>query len=253
MLKDMYKENTYIPLIDQSNFDQARQNSEYINLSKCEINQLENWFKYDGVFYFLKDVDDLNEFIGEYIARKIKLKSAHYIPVIKDGNVLVASENFRKMNCTYFNAGDLPKKIPLVELLDNPAYSDIKKNLFKLFSLDIYMLQKDRSIPNILFQIDTTGKLTLAPIYDYSNFFNCCSYNMYDNSILEIPMDKVKFNIIMNKYPELYNYIINILDIELEEILNEICDDFDFKLIDECKSYYLTRETNMKNLIKKII
>lgn len=253
MLKEICKENTYIPLIKQSNFDLARQNKEYINLSKREIHMLRNWFKYDGIFYYLKYIDDLNEFIGEYIARKIKLKSAHYIPVNKDENILVASENFKKMDCTYLNAGDLSKQIPLTELLDNPKYKDIKKNLFKLFSLDLYMNQKDRSIPNILFQIDTANKLTLAPIYDYSNSFNCCSYDVYDNPILEIPMDKVGFNIILNKYPDLYNYIINILDIELEEILDKICNDFDFELKDEYKSYYLTREKYTKGIIKKAI
>lgn len=253
MLKEICVENTNIPLIEQTNFDAARQNREYINLSRHEIHRLRNWFKYEGAFYYLKYVDDLNEFIGEYIARKIKLKSAHYIPVIKDDNVLVASENFKKMNCTYLNAGDLSKQFPLTELLDNPKYNDIKKNLFKLFSLDLFMLQKDRSIPNILFQIDTIGKLTLCPIYDYSNSFNQCNYDVYDNPILELPINKVKLNTILNKYPELYSYIINVLDIELEKILNEICDDFDFELADDYKSYYLTKEITMKKMLREII
>lgn len=253
MLREMYDGKSYMPEINQKHFEMAYKQKEYLNISKYEEHMLKNWFKYDGCFYYLKYTDSLNELIGERIAKKINLRSASYIPVLKDGCVLIASRNFKKMNCKYLNVEELEKKLNIFELLDDSKYSIIRNQLFKLFSLDIFMRQKDRSIPNLLFEVNTENNLSLAPIFDYSNAFNGFNYDKYDNPIKDIYLDKIKFDKLMNEYPELYKYIKNISKIDLEQIILEICDEFDLTLIDSVRDYYLTKEEQSKKILKKVL
>lgn len=253
MLQKMYDANKYIPVICKEDYDTAYEQKDYLNISQNEKQMLENWIKFDGCFYFLKHASNLNELIGEAIAKKIKLRTAHYMPVLKDGFVLLASRNFRKMNCRYLNVDELKSTMKINDILDNPKYDMIQEQLFKLFSLDIYMRQTDRTIPNLLFEIDTKDNLLLAPTFDYSNAFYNLEYKKYNNPILEICMDKKTIDMIMNKYPDLYKYIKNISLLDLQQILVDICDEHDLKLLGSVKDYYLMEDEKSKKMLKKIL
>lgn len=250
MLNIMVKSSTFIPNISEEHFELARESFKYANMSEEDKYRISNWFKYDGSLYYLKYISDLNEFIGEYLAKYLKLKSAHYMPVKRNGSIFVASRNFRFMDCDYLNYYELPKDI---DILEDIEFSDIRSSLFKMFSLDIYMRQRDRSYVNFMFLKDTTGKLSLAPVYDYSYSFSTSNYKVYDNSIMDIPMNREKVAEICNKYPELYDYLIQISSVDMEDILRKICSRYDLELKDEVKTHYLEEDEISKKMLKKVL
>lgn len=253
MLKEMVRENSYVPTITSEHFEDAKRNKMYLNLSVYDQHRIGNWFKYESQFYYLKYIDTLSEFIGEKIADLLDLRTAHYIPVRKDNNILVASQNFKYMDYKYLYANELFRLIPKEELLEDREYESVRENILKMFSLDIYMRQLDRCEANIIFEMNQKGRIALAPVYDYAFSFYTSYYNKYDNAIEDIVLEKQNFYNLTNKYPNLYEYMLRVLNLDIEKILLDICDDFDFELTSETKDFYLGEDETSKKLIKKVL
>lgn len=248
-----YNEKTFLESMITDNSYVERSDSIDTSLTEVGDNQFE-------CKYFYKNQKLLNEFIGERLAKKLKLETAHYTPCIVNNNVMVKTKNFKKYDYDYMNPDSVLKKhSPVSEMDDLERYVDDKciDDILKLFALDIYMRQEDRCFVNILFKKNRYDNIiSLAPIYDYSeSFINTlgAKYNIYFNALFDVVLRKETIKTSFIKYPKFYDYLEKLSKIDLEEIIVGFCDDYDLISPKEVIDYYKKEEEKSKTLIKGIM
>ena len=166
----------------------------YQNLEWYYFKQEEKDFKQeeksDGVKYPFYLLDEL---MGSYLAHFIELPTISFQVAKTDTFLGLASRNFRKEKYDYYFFDQLPVKGLLefsttfinIEVLKSLCINSINidkltDHIMKLLALDLYMLQMDRSVVNLQFQIDRdTRFFDLAPIYDFSNCADRWKYSTF--------------------------------------------------------------------------
>ena len=132
---------------------------EKIGVEEFEKNRLKNWAYIDGKYYYIKDIFNYNEIIGEIIADSLNLDSAHYeIGKYKRKNKYM-TENFKKPGKEYLKIyqTELNNRKDILDIVNN----DLKHDLLKMYALDIFMMQIDRCNVNLMF-VKENDKETLA-------------------------------------------------------------------------------------------
>lgn len=251
MLKEISNENSKVISIDRNNFVKKREFKK-LDIPAHEKDLMDHWFKHQGNYYFFKYVDGLNEFIGQYLAEYFSLETAKYFLVEYNGNIQVASQYFKMPEYKYFDTLKLGEKINLQDLL-TPKYSDVRNDLLKLFAIDIYMRQCDRTSQNLLFKQDKEGVVSLAPAFDYSNSFYYSKYKKYETEIISFDLLSDEFQQFLANNQKLREYLINLDNLDIEKVLKYLEHKFAIDILKEYRDYYLKQDEISKKLIKRII
>lgn len=225
------------------------------------------YFKYHGTE--LKVV--FNELLGEALAKKLNLKSVEYVLAMYGEYIGLASKNFRDTKTyDYYYLNELnPKFLEttygfehlyfLQDLCINKTNEEeFLQDIFKLLSIDICMLQRDRHIKNVQFTRDKeTDYLGLAPVYDfasckdplYSKYFELMNILMILNKNTIIPLAK--------KYPLFADILKTTSEISLVREIEKIAEEKHFNreshVFQNTLDFYEIKERQTKEYIKKIL
>jgi len=207
-----------------------------------------------------------------FLSKKTELPTIEYeVSKINDTYGL-ASKNFKDNKHTYSTlheligyplAGEKKINIDLLKLLCISDENEQKflKHIFQMFAIDIIMLQRDRCVINLQFQIDKeTNEFDLGPLYDFSN----CSPKIMLNSkgvwnIKNIIIDLNKDNImwLLNNYPEFKYQLEFYLEQKLSNVWNEICKYYnlnqDTAVYERIKDYYEIKQESVNKNIRQLI
>ena len=112
-----------------------------------------------------------------------------------------------------------------------------------MYAIDIYMRQMDRADVNILFEKTNEG-YELAPLYDYTSSMAGNYFKTYYNGINDIELTKAN----MDKV-----FLDMLSRVDLEKIVNDICDEYRLINTGDIKEYYKEEQEKSVNLIKSIL
>ena len=237
--------------------------------------------------YFIKSVWNYNEIVGELLAKKLKLSSAHYEPAISCEEYVMISPDFRYTDYKYRNLFEFDNGKRATVIFKNSLNNNLEEfmeyykltgedyqNILKLIALDIFMRQRDRDSVNIMVcSNDDFNTVHLAPIFDYSDSF-CNSFEgfsldnpteifkKYRSAMENIRIHDTKereqfprksLSDFISSHPDIVNYFKTLLDLDILELLNKRLDNYDIKLTDNGKWYYENNQNFSKEIIKKFI
>ena len=108
------------------------------------------------------------------------------------------------------------------------TYEQLKQDMLKLYALDIYMMQLDRADVNIQLE-KKDDSLRLAPVFDYSAAYMCSHkrYLEYYNYMYSMNIEKM--DEVFNKYPELYNYLKQLDNVDFLKLLKQEMEKYELK------------------------
>lgn len=246
----------------------------YIDLKSCLINEVpiidldsikkwnpleKTYFSWNDDIYYIKRVN-FNEFIGEELANQIDSKTVCFeIFQNVNGDIFMASKSFKKTNCTYYYPLDFVKMFPISNHLENLKnicldqnnYINLLNNIFKMFSIDIYMEQVDRFSNNIQIEQFDTGYTDLAPIYDYST--SAWDDNIMYHNCLYSFIDEDTYFEFYNIYPNFLEILKRIQKVNMSKVLENIENNKEILLPNKIKDIYLRREEISQKKLEKII
>lgn len=221
-----------------------------LNLDEIEEERLYNWVNIDGKYYYVKsNFGKYHELVGEEIAKSLNLKTAHYEICKKGDYFYYISPNFKDKNKAYKHAYELyDGKDKLKEIND----LELIKEILKMYALDIFMMQVDRTAFNFLFEVG--DKISLAPLYDYScsYFANADSYKNYNNALSNLNFNNKELSKFKDNYPEIEDYLDIIYNTDYLELLKENLKNNDIKLDKTNEKFYNEKFKEGRKLINKI-
>ena len=193
---------------------------------------------------------DLNEFIGEDLARIRGVSSVHYFPLLFENKenvfginnffdkcfaIRTGSFDFKEAGVQYLSACDLISKdgYPSLELLlclcpDDKNREEFLDELLEVYALDIYCAQIDRPY-NIYYEIRQDGSVHVGKLFDYEQSFDSSSGECYasDFHMFNSIDDYQDF---MVKYPSLKEKLTSYLDVDLARVVKNVADSRKFSL-----------------------
>lgn len=268
------------PIIELKTSDDIPKQTKYnvIDIdASLAINYLKYIYKYKNKWVYFKQDDSnkyypfsmIDELMGSYLARKMNLPTVKYKIARVNKNYGLASANFKKSEYNYYTIDQLIENyffnsgIKNIEALLEYTISEenkemFLKHLFTLFAIDIYMIQADRGMPNIQYQINKqSGNFDIAKVYDYSNCLDKIDSEqkyLY-NSLITFNERNIKT--LLNKYSEFIEALNLCLEKNMVEIWEQICIDYYFNqncsVYEKIKQYYEVKDKNQKNYIKQLL
>ena len=216
----------------------------------------ENWAYIGRTWYYHKYAKNLNEFIGEILADNLDVPTAHYEPAYRSGKLMIRTPDFRVPNHTYMTLYQLQPKYKQTTFEDFISLLNLDRenilNVLKMFAIDIYMRQPDRSNVNILFKIHKgTKKVSFAKIFDYTNGFDR-DYRVYDNAILSMEMTREDVYKKLSNFPEFFSYLDTLSHLDMLKLLRSWCLRYGFNITKEIDDYYQKEDEISKQIIKEI-
>lgn len=247
--KNMYLDLTQcftkkIPIID---FDQLMKRDEREKL----------YFSWNNTIYYAKR-PNLNELIGEELAKEINIDTVYFeFFQNKNGEVWMASQDFRKENCNYYTPIEISSNLSENTFylwkdicIDQENESKFLEHIFKMFAIDIYMKQQDR-VSNIQIEKFDTGYIDLAPLYDYSN----SSWNQfigYANGLYTFS-SLSDYQKMFGCYPQFLEILKQIQKKSMKKLLENIEETKEIIIPNSLKEIYLQREEISQKKLQKII
>lgn len=247
-------------------------------LSRFYINYM--YFQNQKWYYFkmeeLKNDDFpfslIDELVGSYLSSYVGLPAVSYQVASTNKNhhenFGVASLNFKKLGFCYMTFHKLLEHYEYLDSVERIKFLKsmcidfqneeiLMSHIFKLFALDIYMIQRDRCDINLQFQIDQrTSFFDLAPLYDFSN---CCSWIDSTGIKVNNPMgvlDNSTIPKLLQSFPMFQKELEFIFQFHLKEVWEKISRDYYFNqtssLYDRICNYYEIKEEKIKKYIKQI-
>ena len=230
----------------QSGIEQADLDSLYIPSEFSDI--IPQLTKIGDTIYYSKPNSIYcmtNELIGSYLAKKLELDTVDYQIGKRqcDGQIFALSKLFYEDGYQYQSALEFLrehhykncfgmvqssfKKTALCyyHLRTLKAYkgTPFYDSCMKLIVVDLKMVQRDRHDKNVIIQIDSRGKVDLAPIYDYGiSYSYFYENNAYVNPFAFIRFNKVSLELLFRRYPDLRSYVEFLRKISIDEILTAI-------------------------------
>lgn len=223
----------------------------------------------DGVYY-MKYASIIDELIGSFLAKKIKLDSVDYqIGIYKD-NIYALSKLFYNRDYEYFYPKDYQKfKMNNSSKTHPNLITDIycfrcklkqfdenlTNELLKLIALDLKMGQVDRHGHNLMFKKDIkTGVVDLAPIYDYSYGYPVFGvpFKYYKNVYIFIRTNYLSMMKLVRKFPQIMEYIDILKEIDMEEILEAIETEKNIKIEPDERKFRIDRDKEYTKKLKII-
>lgn len=210
--------------------------------------------KLDSYVYYKKF--SLEEFIGEYIAKYLKLKTVENFIIERNGILYIATKNFVQKDREYIH----PSTICYQKFTSLNSLSEIENNemlidsFFKMSALDIYMRQEDRSFDNYIFE--KIGKnLFLGPVYDYTISFDYYNNELpfsYYNEILFLRNIKC-FSTYLKIFPNFKKYVERVAKIDLIKLIEQIFEDNNFRINNKILENYKKEEEKSQKLLQKVL
>ena len=236
---------------------------------------IKNMYLYKGIWHYFKPENNCyfygitDELVGSRLAKGRGLKVVDYKVARVLGQLGIVSPNFKQDKYKYKLLSEIiddsisykdSRKLDL--LLSVPKTeenrSSFSRDLFNFLAIDIHMLQKDRANVNLQFQFDLEkGCFDLAHLYD----FEICSSKVGPEGI-HIPSNIVKLDYIniislAQKYPLFKEALEFILEEDMVDIWNQICQENNFDMgscmYERVLDYYETKEKYQKHYIKNLL
>lgn len=213
-----------------------------------------NWA--DGTYY--PKFFNLNELIGEQLAKKINHKTVEFkIFQDKNGECFIASKSCIKPCCSYYHPLDFKDICSKKDFdswkdicLDEDNVTTFMNDIFGMFSVDTYMKQQDRS-SNILIEKYDTGYIALFPLFDYSeaDWYNSIRYN----NIFYTFYTEDDYKELYTKYPYFLKSLKQIQKVDMQKNFEDIEFSKGILLPSNVKDIYLKREEISQKKLEKII
>ena len=224
---------------------------------------------------------NFNEFIGEKLANKKKIKTNHYFltyidmkleseigqvsyssinkQYIKGGfNLQIGSYNFRENGIEYYSLQNLIdlEKDNIWNLLNCCPLDENKcqllNEILEMFALDVYMGQKDRNHWNFIFE-KYDNNIHLGPLYDYEYSFGRIDDNIsYKNPLYNFCCT-YDYEILYNIFPQFLDNLKFYEKLDLISIINEIGTELKLNLKNSDIEYYKSQEELSQKVLQKII
>lgn len=284
ILSELITDKTSILDLGYSDYVSDEEKEKILDLNSTSKAVIKEYIKYmyfqnNCWYYFKKDKNNyeypfhlIDELIGMFLSKKRDLKALEY-EISKVNNTYgLASKNFKTDDYTYhtFSSligspldGDKYYNLELLKLacIDEANEKKLLEHIFKLFAIDIVMLQKDRCGVNLQFQIDKkTSEIDLAPIYDFSS----CSSKIIENPekiwnlrniILDINESSIEW--LLKNYPLFKEELEFYLEQNLSAVWDEICLYYhlnqDTATYERIKDYYEIKQESVKKYIRQLI
>lgn len=249
--------------------------SQEINIDPEVLEAKNNWYKYNGEYYYFKTMflasKLINELLGEYIATYMDIPTVKYDLALKNDKVVgLLSKNFREMGVKYVSAKNLRKYEYFIMrwILVSSKLSDLREMIDRMLVKDFYTCLSDRR-SNILCIRDGFN-IKLAPFYDYElSFYNINyekkieEYNEYYNPLFVAnPLDKysdmlaISYDDIrkmMKRDDYLAHQFDKMMAFEITEALEDIKSKYKLNINPDIYNYYVNfSEIRKKELIKNI-
>ena len=271
------------PITDQSFLERS------IGIKKPYQEKYQNWYNIDNELYYFKKISSeqqlINELLGPYLANFFGLEAINYQLSIhhtnKNKNPGLISKSIFNPDNSYKNLSELvdyniygePKEECLEDVIDL-CKNDYDKyclmlEALKLATLGFYSHQTDHCYINLDFQIEPT--IALAPIYDFEESFDINSENkppkyflqsninwfeeqryIYKSQLITIIFSRENLKDFFEKYPEFYQRVISILDLDLIDILKTIEKQYDLTISASLKEHYLTFDEKQKQFTRTL-
>lgn len=249
--------------------------SEVINIDKKVLDLKNNWYLYNGEYYYYKSLFSafkfLNELLGEYIALYMELPTVQYDIALNRGEIAgLLSKNFRKTDVNYVNAKKLRRYEYLMMkwTLKSNVITELRQVIDRMLIKDLYTCLSDRK-SNVLCIRELFG-IRLAPFYDYELSFCDINYerhldefNEYYNPLFvsnpfvkysemkPISYEDIRHMLKRDEYLE--DQFDKIIDFNIEHALEVIRDKYNLTINDEILTYYKDfSDRRKKELIKNI-
>lgn len=236
------------------------------------------YYKRKCWYYFKKDKNNyeypfsiIDELMGMFLCKNIGLNTLDYKISIVDDNYGLASKNFKTDEYVYHTFSSLignlssdEKKysLDLLKLfcINKENEQKLLENIFKMFTIDILMLQKDRCGVNLQFQIKKDNEeIDLAPMYDFSNCSRVilCNYKVWNQRNVILDLNENNLNFLLQNYPEFKKYLEFCLEQQLSDIWSKVCEVYnlnqDCALYERISDYYKIKEDSVKSYVRQLI
>ncbi len=231
---------------------------------------LSNLVALNDEFYYIKYDNIINELIGSFLAKKIKLDSVDYQIGIYNNEIYALSKLFYNRDYDYFYPKDYQKFKMNYPCKTHPNLitdmycfrcklkqfdESLTDKLLKLIALDLKMGQTDRHGHNLMFKKNIkTGVVDLAPIYDYSSCYSVLGlpFKYYKNVYLFMRTNYISMIKLTEKFPQVMKYIDILKEIDIEEIVETIEIEKNIKIEPDEKKYRIDRDKEYTKLLKRI-
>lgn len=148
-----------------------------LNISLNELVLKDNWYMYDGEYYYYKKLYSamkvVNELLGEILSMYMCLPTIHYTLALDYDHIVgVLSKNFRVKGKKYISAIDVPTKRLSVftESLESKRINELRRTLDRLLIRDFYASASDK-LRNVLLSKSYFRGLNLEESFDYEFSF----------------------------------------------------------------------------------
>ena len=249
-----------------------------INSSSYLLNNYSQWEKIKGKWYYFKEITAklfsdvrfdsmkflLNELLGVKLANFWDLDTISYLIGKNENSFYLLSENFRNWSAEYFLADELDVPSFLygntgIENILNLRYVCPNKenyyhllaNLFKMFALDFYSAQADRSSTNMIFSKDKDSNISLCKAFDYEiSFEKELDLQSISNPFLDRGIEETQD--FFYYFPTAYETFRLIAYIDLDKMLQDIIDEYNLNVPENLIEEYLTFDKERKALVKQL-
>lgn len=240
--------------------------SKAINISLPDLILKNNWYVYNGEYYYFKKMSIamrvVNELLGEYLSKYMELPTVEY-ELVLDFNKIVGllSKNFRNRQKKYYASYEVKRRdLSLFSTaIESHKITDLRKILDRLIMKDFYSCLADRG-NNTLISMTFLKKISLEESFDYELSFvderestelNLGSekpkYDTYYNPLFvskdpDSRYEEITYDILrgMLEYDEYLNEVFErIMVFDIKKALLDLEDAHNFKIADEMKEYYL--------------
>lgn len=250
-----------------------------LNISLAEIILKNNWYIYDGEYYYYKRLDSafriMNELIGVYLSKYMSVPTVEYTLALDFGKIVgLLSKNFRKLNKRYYLATCVNSKYlkKISNSLNEPKVDELRKSLDRLIMKDFYSCMTDR-VRNTLVSMTRLKNVSLETSFDYEmsfiderdslyprfekdethefdRYFNPLFYNDdEDKSYGEINYDTLKG---MMEYDEYLIYLFErIMDFDIAKAIKCIEEENGMVVADDLKNYYINFDKIRKDELSR--
>jgi len=260
---NLYTEKTKIINL-KNRIEINKENAKKINTTLFELRAYPNWYYENGIYYYYKEcrnnIEILNHFICEKIAEKFNVLTANYIPAKDNYCSGLATPNFRKQGINYQISQKEYFFVKNASIVFNNLEisfinaDDLINDLLKLIAFHIYTGLIDIHPYNILF-IKDGNKLNLAPAFDYDYAFQSSDELKkfsYLSAICGFDIPSKDFEEILNKYPYFKDYLNLFLTINMNELLNEITEEYNLYINELYSDHYKKQDEIKKEFIRKL-
>ena len=267
--------NTYNKVIKITEKDFNCDNA-YIPSNMLICGKKHHIYNYNGVSYYVKEFEEnededmlINELIGSYLAKLIDLDAVDYqIGMQHEYKLYLLSKLFYERDFDYkhvdkYDSNFLLSKIKKKFIIDNiPQGQDyLRDSILKLTLLDIKMCQFDRYVDTNLMikEAKINNFVDLAPAYDFGFSYPTTSsyyseiFEIYSNYFISIRKNYESLKALLNKYPQIYETIYKLANIDIKDALNEIEKEKEIKIYPNIKENIIRQDKDITKVLKKLL